>query len=98
MAFKGLIEVRSVDGPRVTLFYRGEIRAHDLKTIANVAVLKRIASLNHAAALKFLARFPRVPGMEEKERERMKAGGVVEMKKVLEAVKSVVDPKKGKGK
>lgn len=94
MAFKGLIEIRSVDGARVTVAYRGEIRIHDLKKPENVDKLKRMASLNHSAALKFLACFPRVLNAEEKEREKLKNGGGVELKKVLEAVKSVVDPKK----
>lgn len=100
MAFKGSIDIRSADGSRVTVFYRGEVRVHDMKQPENVEKLKRMASVNHAAALKFLARFPRVVEAEHETRKILKTGtdSKVELKKVLEAVKSVVEPKKGKAK
>lgn len=105
MAWQGSIKVGSSEGGRVLVLYRGEFRVYDLEDPENVAKLRRIASVNHVAAMQFVSRFPRVPEAEKAHVESLKRGSKEEFKAILEAVKAPLkvrteppSPKKGKGK
>jgi len=108
MAWHGSIRIGESEGGHVLVLYRGEARVYDLQDAENVAKLRRVASTNHAAGMKFLSRFARVPDAEKAHVQALKSGNAAEFKAILDAIKAATKrteppppappPKKGKGK